>query len=106
MVHLRNNGFQVDRKFLSARDLLNFKEKQRIPEKLQSCHTGLIDGYIIEGHVPADLIDKLLKEKPAVLGLAVPGMPIGSPGMEAGKPEPYNVMTFDKDGKTTVYAKR
>lgn len=71
-----------------------------------ACHTAIIDGYVIEGHVPADVIDKLLKEKPQVVGLAVPGMPAGSPGMESGKPEPYNVLTFDKNGKTTVYAKR
>lgn len=106
MVHLRNNGYKVDRKFLSAKDLNNFKEKQRVPSNLHSCHTAIIDGYVIEGHVPADLIEKLLKEKPPVLGLSVPGMPVGSPGMEGGKPEPYNVLTFDKDGKTTVYAKR
>jgi hypothetical protein len=60
---------------------------------------------VIEGHVPADLILRLLKEKPRVLGLAVPGMPSGSPGMD-GPPEPYVVLTFDKDGKTSVYAKR
>jgi hypothetical protein len=66
----------------------------------------LIDGYVIEGHVPADVIEKFLKEKPRVLGLAVPGMPVGSPGMEGGKPEPYEVLTFDKSGKTTLYAKR
>ena len=77
-----------------------------MPEKLQACHTALIDGYIIEGHVPADLIHKLLKEKPAVRGLAVPGMPAGSPGMEGGKPERYQFFTFDKDGKTAVYAQR
>jgi hypothetical protein len=77
-----------------------------VPAKLRSCHTALIDGYIIEGHVPADLIEKLLKERPAVLGLAVPGMPVGSPGMEGGKPERYDVLTFDKDGKMTVYATR
>lgn len=77
-----------------------------MPQKLYSCHTALIEGYVIEGHVPADVIKRLVKEKPAVLGLAVPGMPIGSPGMEGGKPEPYAVLTFDKDGKTTVYAKR
>jgi hypothetical protein len=65
-----------------------------------------VQGYVIEGHVPADLIQRLLKEKPAVLGLAVPGMPIGSPGMEGGKPEAYDVLTFDKNGKTTVYARR
>jgi hypothetical protein len=77
-----------------------------VPQKLYSCHTALIEGYVIEGHVPADLIKRLVKEKPVVLGLAVPGMPIGSPGMEGGKPDPYAVLTFDKDGKTTVYAKR
>jgi hypothetical protein len=82
------------------------KEKNKVPEKLYACHTALIDGYVIEGHVPADLIRRLIKEKPAVLGLAVPGMPVGSPGMEGGKPEPYEVLTFDKNGKTTVYAKR
>ena len=82
------------------------KIKHKVPKKLRSCHTALIDGYVIEGHVPADVIDKLLKERPQILGLAVPGMPVGSPGMEGGKPEPYSVMTFDKDGKTTVYAKR
>jgi hypothetical protein len=82
------------------------KEKSKVPEKLYACHTAVVDGYIIEGHVPADVIQKLVKEKPAVLGLAVPGMPIGSPGMEGGKPEPYKVLTFDKNGKTTVYAKR
>jgi hypothetical protein len=82
------------------------KEKHQVPEKLYACHTAVINGYVIEGHVPADLIHKLVKEKPAVLGLAVPGMPVGSPGMEGGKPEPYNVIAFDRDGKTLVYAKR
>jgi hypothetical protein len=86
--------------------LVDVKNKYNVPEKLRACHTAVIDGYVIEGHVPADVIDKLLKEKPAVLGLAVPGMPIGSPGMEGGKPEPYSVFTFDKNGKTTVYTKR
>lgn len=86
--------------------LVDVKDKYKVPEKLRACHTGVIDGYVVEGHVPADVIHKLLKDKPAVLGIAVPGMPVGSPGMEGGKPEPYNVMTFDKDGKTAVYAKR
>ena len=76
-----------------------------MPEKLYSCHTAIIQGYVIEGHVPADLILRLLKEKPRVLGLAVPGMPSGSPGMD-GPPEPYEVLTFDKSGRTSVYAKR
>jgi hypothetical protein len=86
--------------------LVDVKNQHNVPEKLRACHTAIIDGYVIEGHVPADLIDKLLKEKPAVLGLAVPGMPMGSPGMEGGKPEPYQVLTFDKNGKTSVYARR
>jgi hypothetical protein len=80
--------------------------KNNVPEKLRSCHTALVQGYVIEGHVPADLIQRLLKDKPPILGLAVPGMPVGSPGMEGGKPERYDVFTFDKNGKTTVYAKR
>lgn len=84
----------------------DFKRRQGVPDRLHSCHTALIDGYVIEGHVPADLIDKLLKERPKVIGLAVAGMPVGSPGMEGGKPESYQVLTFDKDGKTAVYAKR
>jgi hypothetical protein len=65
-----------------------------------------VQGYVIEGHVPADLIHRLLKEKPAVVGLAVPGMPVGSPGMEGAKPQPYEVITFDKQGRTSVYARR
>ena len=85
--------------------MVDFKIKNQVPEKLYSCHTAIIQGYVIEGHVPADLILRLLKEKPRVLGLAVPGMPSGSPGMD-GPPEPYAVLTFDKDGKTSVYAKR
>ena len=89
-----------------ASRLVDVKDKYKVPEKLRACHTAIVDGYVIEGHVPADLIYKLLKERPAVSGLAVPGMPVGSPGMEGGKPEPYTVFTFDKNGKTTVYAKR
>jgi len=90
---------------LSYRQLVDFKIKHKVPEKFYSCHTALIQGYVIEGHVPADLILRFLKEKPRVLGLAVPGMPSGSPGMD-GPPEPYEVLTFDKDGKISVYAKR
>ena len=106
MVHLEKSGFKVQKKVLFGKNFTEFKRKQGVPERLYACHTALIEGYVIEGHVPADLILKLVKEKPPVLGLAVPGMPVGSPGMEGGKPEPYNVLTFDKSGKTTVYAKR
>jgi hypothetical protein len=104
-VHLRANGFKIETRNISNRELIDVKIKNKVPEKLYSCHTAIIQGYVIEGHVPADLILRLLKEKPRVLGLAVPGMPSGSPGMD-GPPEPYSVLTFDKDGKTSVYAKR
>jgi hypothetical protein len=77
-----------------------------VPQKLYSCHTATVQGYVIEGHVPADLIHRLLKEKPEVAGLAVPGMPVGSPGMEGVNPQPYEVLTFDKDGNISIYARR
>ena len=82
------------------------KYKYKVPEKLFSCHTALVQGYVIEGHVPADLIYRMLKDKPAVVGLGVPGMPLGSPGMGGGKAQPYEVLTFDQRGRTTLYAKR
>ena len=73
---------------------------------LSSCHTAKIGGYIVEGHVPADDIKRLLKEKPAIAGIAAPGMPMGSPGMEqGGMKQPYNVMAFTKDGKKYVFAR-
>ena len=105
-MHLQKNGFKVEKKQVFGKSFTDLKLKYGVPERLYACHTAVIDGYVIEGHVPADLIRKLLKEKPPVLGLAVPGMPAGSPGMEGGKPEPYEVLTFDKNGRTTVYAKR
>jgi hypothetical protein len=105
-VHLQSNGFTVDKRDVSAAQLAEIKNKHGVPEKLQSCHTALIQGYVIEGHVPADLIMRVLKEKPAIRGLAVPGMPIGSPGMEGPKPEPYDVLSFDKQGRVAVYARR
>jgi hypothetical protein len=104
--HLRESGFKIEKKDVAGSELSAIKRRLGVPERLQSCHTALIGGYVIEGHVPADLIHRLLKEKPKIAGLAVPGMPIGSPGMEGGKPEPYEIFTFDKAGKTTVYAKR
>jgi hypothetical protein len=106
VVHLEKSGFKVEKKVLFGKNFTEFKRKHGVPERLYACHTAMVDGYLIEGHVPADLIYKLLKEKPQIVGLAVPGMPAGSPGMEGGKPEPYEVLTFDRNGRTTVYAKR
>jgi len=106
VVHLRKAGFTVA--IENRAELQPIKTQHQVPADLQACHTGLIEGYVIEGHVPADLIGRLLRERPKVLGLAVPGMPIGSPGMEApGSPaEPYRVFTFDRAGKKTVFATR
>ena len=76
-----------------------------VPARLSSCHTGIVNGYVLEGHVPAADVQRLLKEKPAVAGLAVPGMPIGSPGMEAGSTlQRYDVVAFTKQGETKVFA--
>lgn len=101
--HLQANGFSV--KAQDVTDLKSYKTANGVPAKLASCHTATVDGYVIEGHVPANDIKRLLKERPAVSGLAVPGMPVGSPGMEQGAhKDRYEVLTFDKQGKTGVYA--
>jgi hypothetical protein len=83
------------------------KRKHGVPPALDACHTALVEGYVLEGHVPADLIDRLLRERPPVAGLAVPGMPAGSPGMEtSGRAERYQVLAFDRAGRATVFATR
>ena len=89
-------------------DLRPFKTRYGIPADLQTCHTALVGAYVVEGHVPADLILRLLRERPPVVGLAVPGMPVGSPGMEVpGSPAArYQVFTFARSGKTGVFATR
>jgi hypothetical protein len=102
--HMRTAGFRVTA--LDVPDVGPFKRKLGIPPPLESCHTGIVAGYAIEGHIPADVIKQMLKQKPKIVGLAVPGMPIGSPGMEVGPPEKYDILTFDKTGKTTVFASR
>jgi hypothetical protein len=102
--HVKAAGFAVSVR--DSSDVASVKKRQGVPPRLYSCHTAIVGGYVVEGHVPADLVQKLLKEKPKVVGLAVPGMPAGSPGMEQGSKEPYEVLTFDAAGKTTVYAKR
>jgi hypothetical protein len=89
--------------------LEDVKTTNNVPRQARSCHTAVVDGFVIEGHVPAAEIQRLLKERPkGVIGLAVPGMPIGSPGMEVQgmTPQAYNVLAFDKSGQTTVFAKR
>ncbi|HEU4629318.1 MAG TPA: DUF411 domain-containing protein [Gemmatimonadaceae bacterium] len=102
--HLRANGFDVVA--VDTNDLAAVKAAHGVTRDIESCHTAVVDGYVIEGHVPADLVAKLLTERPDVAGLAVPGMPMGSPGMEGPMKEPYDVLAFQKDGRTTVYAHR
>jgi hypothetical protein len=93
--HLRSNGFTAT--VVDAADMQAVKQRLGVPAELASCHTAEIAGYVIEGHVPAYAINRLLAEKPQARGLAVPGMPIGSPGMEGGTPEAYEVILFGKD---------
>lgn len=97
--HLEANGFRVE--MTERKDMTAYKTSLGIPPALESCHTGLIDGYVIEGHVPAEAITRLLAQKPTAIGLSVPGMPIGSPGMEGGTPEIYEVILFSKTGVTS-----
>jgi hypothetical protein len=105
--HLRANGFQVEAKYVG--DILEVKRAHRVPQALWSCHTALVGGYAIEGHVPAADIVRLLRERPRVNGapaggLAVPGMPAGAPGMEQGAPQAYATVEFGPDG-SRVFAR-
>jgi len=104
--HLRASGYPVKEE--NVPDVTPTKRRLGVPQRLAACHTALVEGYVIEGHVPADLIDRLLLERPRAAGLAVPGMPVGSPGMESPgqKSEPYQILIFDRSGKTTVFATR
>ena len=100
--HLRQSKFSV--KVVEVDNTAEYQKKYGVTTALRSCHTATVGGYTIEGHVPASEIQRLLKEKPKAKGLAVPGMPIGSPGMEVGeRRDPYAVLLFDAAGKTTVY---
>ena len=80
------------------------KRQAGVPRAVSSCHTAFVAGYVVEGHVPADDIKRLLTERPDVAGIAVPGMPIGSPGMEGPNPQPYDTLAFDEDGAVTHFA--
>jgi hypothetical protein len=99
--HLKANGFTVNSK--NVENPSDYREKGGIPNALGSCHTGMVGGYAIEGHVPASEIKRLLKEKPAAKGLAVPAMPMGSPGMEGPRKDPYDVLLVQANGRTAVY---
>lgn len=102
--HLQTNGFKVRTQLVE--DVSAIKTKFQVPENMQSCHTAVVNGYIVEGHVPAVAIKKMLSQKPSITGIAAPGMPIGSPGMEQGNhKEAYDVMSFSKKSKSSVFMK-
>jgi hypothetical protein len=100
--HLQQNGFEVNAH--DVEDVPAVRQKLGMPDRLGSCHTAKIGGYVVEGHVPATDIQRLLKEKPKALGLSVPSMPPGSPGMESSKPIPYQTLLVQSDGSTRVFA--
>ena len=101
--HLSSSGFVT--MVHDSSDMDGIKTNMRVPTDLQSCHTAVVERYVIEGHVPAADIKKLLASKEAIQGLAAPGMPMGSPGMEGATKDRYDVIAFTTDGKTRVYAK-
>jgi len=103
--HLEANGYQASVTYVAPDVLNQHKHAAGLKPEHTSCHTGKIGGYVIEGHVPAKEIARLLRERPDALGLAVPGMPYGSPGMgPASEAEPYQVLLVKKDGSTAIYA--
>ena len=100
--HMKSAGFAVNVKEVPNTD--GYARQYGVPDALRSCHTAVVEGYTVEGHVPAAEVQRLLKEKPKAKGLAVPGMPMGSPGMDAGgRSDRYSVLLFQEDGKTSVF---
>jgi hypothetical protein len=102
--HVRAAGFEVE--VHKVETMTQVKMEAGIPQLMGSCHTAMVDGYVVEGHVPADLIIRMLNERPDVKGILVPGMPAGSPGMEFAGKEPYRVLLLNHDNSTRVYANR
>lgn len=101
VTHIEHAGFRTEVQDLP--DLSAIKQRAGVPNSLSSCHTALVGDYVIEGHVPASTIRRLLAEKPAIAGIAVPGMPMGSPGMEGPRKDQYDVIAFTRDGRGMVY---
>jgi len=104
VAHMKDSGFSVDVE--NRQDLASLKAQLGVPTRFQSCHTAVVGDYVVEGHVPADLIRRMMTEKPDIKGLAVPGMPMGSPGMDGPYKQPYDVLAIDQGGHTSVYAHR
>jgi len=103
--HLRKAGFKISS--MEMPDMDRIKTTYGVPRAVQTCHTALVDGYVVEGHVPLDAIEKMLKERPKIAGIGVAGMPVGSPGMENGsRKDAYDVLAFDREGKTSLYVRK
>ena len=104
--HIRDSGFQAEVIDVTDEALQQRKSKLGVGPRLASCHTAIVNGYVVEGHVPAADIKRMLSEKPAIIGIAAPGMPVGSPGMEVpgGRKDTYDVVAFSKGGATRVFA--
>lgn len=100
--YLRSNGYEV--KVIPTHDLSLIKQRQGIPSELQGCHTTLIAGYAVEGHVPVASMERLLTDRPVIDGIAIPGMPAGSPGMGGSKAEPFTIYELPKNGRSSVYS--
>jgi hypothetical protein len=101
--HLEADGFRVERRMVN--DVSMARKQHGVPTALASCHTAMVDGYVVEGHVPASDIRRLLAERPRAVGLSAPGMPAGSPGMEGAGAEPYETVLFRADGSADVFAR-
>ena len=99
--YLRNVGFSVDAK--SVQNIESIKNEYGIPYEMSSCHTSVIGGYVIEGHMPVVAIEKLLEEKPDIKGIALPEMPMGSPGMGGKKSENWTIYSLEKNGSVSVF---
>lgn len=103
--HIRAAGFPVE--VHDVQNVMEAKTENGVPAEHASCHTATVDGYVLEGHVPADLVQRMLSERPQIVGLLVPGMPVGSPGMEMdGRKDDYDVLALNGDGTVMVYASR
>ncbi|GAB4577295.1 MAG: hypothetical protein Fur0022_00260 [Anaerolineales bacterium] len=99
---MEQNGYSFEVE--DVNNLSPIKQEYNIPAQLQSCHTAIVDGYVIEGHVPVAEVERLLAEKPEIVGIAAAGMPAGSPGMDGATSESFDVIAFDAQGNTTIYA--
>lgn len=106
--HMKENGFLVTTRYISVEQLARLKDRYGVPPAARSCHVAEVRGYVVEGHTPADVVRRLLGERPALAGVAVPGMPVGSPGMEVPgrRPQAYHVVGFDGDGSLTLVERR